>query len=92
MVQYGSRFPQYLSSQLHILWWEIDEVAIILMLFVSAMMFGGAPLWIALFTVPWLYCKAKKNSPKGYFKHLLYYAGLTKLDGYPSYFMKRFRE
>lgn len=91
MVEYGAKFPRYLSSPLQMLWWESDEVAVIFVCFMSAMLYGGI-LWFTLLVVPYLYIKTKKRYPKGFFKHLLYCLGLVKLDGYPSFQEKHFVE
>ena len=91
-VTYGNRFPKYLSSQIHVLWWELDEVATILMCFGMAMIFGGLIWWLSLFIVPYIYSRAKKGAPKGFFKHLIYFAGLGTLDGYPTFYERNFVE
>ena len=90
-VTYGTRFPQYLSGMLQILWWELDEAALIFCLFASALIFGGL-LWLLQFLVPYLYIRAKRRSTKGFFKHLLYFCGMAKLEGYPTFFERNFIE
>lgn len=85
------KFPRYLSSPFQVLWFETDELGIILMFFVLAMMFGYL-FWILLFTGPYYYGKLKKNYPRGFLKHTLYFLGLKPLKGYPSYFEKEFLE
>lgn len=90
-VPYGTRFPQYLSQQLQILWFEMDEWFLILYIFFAAIQFGGI-YWLLVIPVPYLFIKAKRKGGKGFFKHLLYRCGLSSLEGYPSYFMRKFRE
>ncbi|MDY0300517.1 MAG: type IV conjugative transfer system protein TraL [Trichlorobacter sp.] len=90
-VEYGCRFPKYLSSPLHILWWEIDEVAIIMMCLCMCLLFGNI-WWILLFVLPVVYSQLKKRAEKGFLKHLLYQLGLVKIDGYPHYYEQEFYE
>ena len=90
-VPYGTRFPQYLSMQLQVLWFEMDEWFLILYVFFAATNFGGV-YWFLVIPVPYLFIKAKRKSGKGFFKHLLYKYGFSSLEGYPTYFMRKFRE
>lgn len=90
-VPYGTRFPQYLSMQLQVLWFELDEWFLIFYVFYSAFSLGGY-VWVVLIPVPYLFIRAKRKGSKGFFKHLLYRYGFLSLEGYPSYFMREFRE
>lgn len=90
-MQYGTRFPQHLSGMLQILWWELDEAMLILLCFSSALIFGGI-VWFAPIILPYVFIKAKRKGSRGFFKHLLYFCGLAKLDGYPTFFEKNFIE
>jgi len=86
------RFPIYLSQTLQILWFEVDDLSIFMCFFVLAMMFDGLVLWALAFILPYAYSKAKKKYPRGFLKHILYFAGLTDLKGYPCYYEKDFHE
>jgi type IV conjugative transfer system protein TraL len=90
-AKYGCRMPQYLSNPIQMLWWEKDEVLLILSLFSGALLFGGF-MWLALFVIPFSYSRFKKNYPKGFLQHLLYFIGIMKFDGYPTAFEKHFIE
>jgi len=90
-VTYGTKFPQYLSMQLQVLWFEMDEWFLILYVFSSAMALGGI-YWLMVIPVPYLFIKGKRKGGKGFFKHLLYSWGLSSMNGYPTYFMRKFRE
>ncbi|TSK09128.1 MAG: conjugal transfer protein TraL [Geobacter sp.] len=90
-VSYGTRFPQYLSMQVQILWFDIEEWILIFYVFYSIFIFGGY-VWLLFVPLPYLFIRAKRKGPKGYFKHLLYRQGLLTLEGYPTYFMRKFRE
>jgi type IV conjugative transfer system protein TraL len=92
MSAYGTRFPQFLSNQIMIIWWELDEAMLIL---IMVFIWFVASSWITfalVIIVPWAFIKAKRRSSRGYLKHLLYRLGLAKLDGYPSAFHRSFLE
>lgn len=90
-VTYGAKFPQHLSSMLQLLWWEMDEAVLIFCLFASAFIFNGI-MWLLLFVIPYVFIRAKRRSSKGFFKHLLYFCGLVKIEGYPTFFERFFVE
>lgn len=85
------RFPQYLSSPLQVLWFEPDELGIMLISFVLAMIYGGF-FWILLVLAPWFYSKTKRKYPRGFLKHVLYFAGIAHVKGYPIFFEETFIE
>jgi len=85
------KFPRYLSSPYQILMFEIDEIMVIFFNIVFWLIFGNFFL-ITLFLCPYFYSKAKKKYPRGFLKHLLFYIGLIKLNGYPLFFEKEFIE
>jgi len=85
------RFPQYLSAPFQVLWFESDEVGIILLFFMISSVFG-AWTWILLILGPCLYSKAKKKYPKGFLRHMLYFTGLKELKHCPNFFDNFFVE
>ncbi len=85
------RFPRYLSSPIQVLWFESDEIAIIAICYTLGLLFGLVG-WALLIIVPYLYGKLKKNYPRGFLKHSLYFIGLLDLKGYPIYQEKEFFE
>lgn len=87
----NKRFPQYLTSPFQVLWFETDQLAAILLFLVLGLVFGGF-WWIAVFVGPWFYGKMKAKYPRGFLRHLLYFAGITTMKGYPIYFEKEFTE
>ncbi len=87
----GRRFPRYLSSPIQVLWFESDEIAIIAICYTLGLLFGWVG-WCLLVVVPYLYSKLKKNYPRGFLKHSLYFLGLLELKGYPIYHEKRFND
>jgi type IV conjugative transfer system protein TraL len=85
------RFPQYLSSPFQVLWFETDELVIVVVFLIFALIFGYL-FWLLLFVGPYLYTRLKKKYPRGFLRHVLYFIGLIRLKGYPSYFEKEFFE
>jgi len=91
-IDYGAKFPRYLSALPQILWWEMDEFAVIICFFTMWATIGGWQNAVCLFVVPYAYRKTKYRSENGYFKRILYMTGMGKLDGYPTHFQKKFQE
>jgi type IV conjugative transfer system protein TraL len=85
-------FPQYLGAPVQILFWDSDVLGVMAGAFGLAITLGGWFLWGLVFLLPWQYARMKKKYPRGFFIHLLYFAGLVELKRYPSYFEKRFIE
>ncbi len=85
------RFPQYLSSPLQVLWFESDEIGIIITFGVIALIFGSFT-WLLIVAAPWYYGHVKKKYPRGFLRHTLYFAGLIRLNLYPDYFEEEFYE
>lgn len=84
-------FPQYLSAPFQILWYETDELGVLMFSLVLAFMYGNV-FWLLVVLAPYFYSKMKKSRPRGFLRHILYFAGLIKFKGYPAYFDKEFRE
>jgi type IV conjugative transfer system protein TraL len=84
-------FPQYLSAPLQVLFWDSDELCIIVTFFTIAMIFGSV-MWIFLILGPWAYSHMKKKYPRGFLQHILYFVGIVKINNYPSYFEDIFIE
>jgi type IV conjugative transfer system protein TraL len=87
----NAKFPRYLSSPLQVLWFESDEIALIAICYTLGLLFGLIG-WIMMVVVPYLYSRIKKNYPRGFLKHCLYFIGLLHLKGYPIFFEKEFLE
>ncbi|MCP4156541.1 MAG: conjugal transfer protein TraL [bacterium] len=85
------RFPQYLSSPINVLWFDLDEFVFIILSIVGAMMIGGWTFLVAIIA-PFFYIKFKHKYPNGFFKHLLYICGFKNLQGYPINFENKFNE
>ena len=86
-----TQFPQYLSAPLQVLFWDTDELCIILMFFTIAMIFGSVT-WLLVVAGPWGYSSVKKRYPRGFIRHLLYFAGLIDFQKYPDFLEDEFIE
>ncbi len=85
------KFPQYLSSPLQVLWFEVDEIGIIFLSFLLGLLLEGI-FYIGMIVFPYLYTKFKKKYPRGFLGHVFYFLGVTKIHGYPHFFEKEFVE
>ncbi|WP_028845492.1 type IV conjugative transfer system protein TraL [Thermodesulfovibrio thiophilus] len=85
------RIPQYLHKPIQVLFFDADELAMVVLLLFLAMMFGYV-FWILLFVVPYVYMKIKKNYPRGALRHMLYRIGLISIKNTPESFQRMFKE
>ena len=78
-----ARIPQYLHLPVQVLWFDAQEVLIMIGSLVVSVTIGGY-LWIVVilglfFFIPW-----KRSKPRGFLAHLVYRSGLVGLKGYPA--------
>ena len=85
------RMPKYLHKPLQILWFDVNEIIIIVICYLMAMTFGGIS-WFILIIGPLMLIPYKRKKPRGYFQHVLIQLGFSKLIGYPIPVSKKFRE
>ena len=85
------RFPQYLHRPYRLLWFEMDEIYIMIFVYTLAMIFS---LWLLLVMplVVLAFRIEKRRRPRGFFRHFWYRLGILEFRGYPSYFKKEFKE
>lgn len=88
----NNRFPQYLSSPVQVLWFELDEVGLIFTCLSLALVFGGWFWWLSVIVIPWIYRIFKSRHPKGFANNLIYLFGLKELPHYPGAFQNRYEE
>jgi len=94
------RFPQFLSRPYQVLWWETDELVVIMLSYLCASNFGtlfawnltALLSWAFLFIIPWVYRYHKKQHPSGFLRHMLYFSGILIPKNYPSFFIQTFNE
>jgi len=87
----NKKMPQYLADPYQLLWFEPDDLSIMLIGYLLAMTFGGF-FWLVMVAGPLGYGLVKRRYPKGLLRHLFYMIGWTKLHGYPNFFEEEFRE
>lgn len=85
------RVPQYLHLPLQILWFDSEEVAIIIICYLFGLIFGGYA-WLTPVLGPCLYIYVKRRNPRGYLIHTCYRLGFADLKGYPGYQAREFYE
>lgn len=85
------KFPQYLSQPFSVLWFELDDLLMMLMSIVVAQALGGW-FWLMVPIAPWALTRIKRGAPRGFTKHVIYYLGLSKAEHYPTFFEKEFLE
>lgn len=86
------KIPRYINKPLTFLGLELIEVVLIYVaVFYSYI--AESPLYFVatLAAVIWLIWK-KRNSPQGYYKHLLYFVSLYRLEHYPKFSEQEFLE
>jgi len=85
------RMPKYLHKPLQILWFDVNEIVMIVIFYMFAMMFGGLA-WFLVILGPLILIPFKRKQPRGYIQHVICYLGYSKMIGYPLPVSKRFRE
>ncbi len=85
------KYPQYLSAPVQVLWFEIDELGVVFLSLILALVLEGV-FYLLLFILPYVYSKMKRKYPRGFLGHVLYFVGITTLHGYPQFFEKEFIE
>lgn len=83
--------PQYLHRPYQVLFFETEELVMLILGFFLALSFGKV-FWILFIILPFLMAKAKRTMPRGYLKHILYLTGLVSFKGAPFSFETKFRE
>jgi|TARA_B100002003_G_scaffold252038_1_gene300791 hypothetical protein len=86
-----SRLPIYLHQPLQVLWFDAHEMAIIVIFYLGATIFGGVA-YITLFLGPALLIPMKRRQARGWFGHLAYANGFFELKGYPLPTATKFNE
>lgn len=81
--------PKYLNAQIQLLWWELDEV-IVLMTFVSLGIISGHTYIGAGigFAVMSFYTKMNSKKQPGFMKHIMYKYGMWGKKNIPEYWIK----
>jgi hypothetical protein len=87
-----ARVPRYLHLPVQFLWFDLEEVGLIIVCYMLAMIVDS---WYAapfVVLVPWFFKKVKANKPRGFLRHALYAYGFQHMRGYPSPLIRSFYE
>jgi len=86
-----AKVPQYLHLPVQVLWFDMEEIMVMTLMYIIALIFGGFT-WLALVVVPFAYMQVKRRKPRGFLRHFLYQLGIFSLEGYPQPYSDRFYE
>lgn len=86
------KVPQRLNAPYQILWFEEDDISIGSIAIALMVIDGSLLSFLASVAICFTYWHFKKRYPRSFLKHMLYYAGLMTLKGYPTTFQKEFHE
>jgi type IV conjugative transfer system protein TraL len=85
------RIPKYLDSQPIILFWELDEFIIFVLIIFTGMFIRHQFIGFLLaFIVIQTFKKIKKKKHKGFLFHLAYKLGFIQMKNIPPYHIKDF--
>lgn len=87
-----ARVPRYLHLPVQILWFDMEDISIILVCYVFWMITDSWYVLPLVVLVPYLFKKVKQSKPRGFLRHMLYVYGFQKLEGYPSPQTRKFHE
>ena len=87
-----ARVPRYLHLPVQILWFDMEDIGLILVTYVAWLLVDVMWLLPMVVLVPWLFRTMKAEKPRGVLRHLLYSYGFQKLDMYPSPHTREYEE
>jgi len=85
------RVPQYMHLPLQFLWFDTEELSVIVCCYIFGVVFGGYA-WGFVVLGPFAYIQVKRRKPRGFLMHQLYRSGFATLKGYPGPQAFRFHE
>lgn len=86
------RVPRYLHKPIQILWFDVEDIALIVVMYVLWLVIDRWWILPAVVLVPYWFRELKLRKPRGYLRHLLYQFGFERLRGYPPPASREFRE
>ena len=84
--------PRYLHLPVQILWFDKEDVAVIMVSYVFWMILSSWYVLPIVVLLPWYFKHLKATKPRGFLRHVLYQYGFASLKGYPSPMTERFEE
>jgi len=85
----GHGFPRYLHRPYRLLWFEKDEIILMIGVYVIALLTVMKAL-LAIPVVIIVYRREKQKRPRGFLRHVLYRLGIISFARYPDAFLTRF--
>ena len=92
MGEFSRVLPAQLGAPLQVLFWETDDLLLMMMAFIVAMITDLWWCYLGIIVLPMAYGRMKMSRPKGFLRHMLYYGGFISMKGYPIYYDKDFQE
>lgn len=86
------RVPRYLHLPVQILWFDMEDIAILMCCYVLWMVLSSWYVLPLVIIGPYSFMKLKATKPRGFMRHILYQYGFAKLKGYPPAMAERFEE
>jgi conjugal transfer pilus assembly protein TraL len=88
-----TRIPRYIDDPPTILFWDVDEIAVICICMVVGIITGELTKFIiGGLIVSKVIGKLKKDRSDGYLQHILYWWGIMSLKGLPPSYKRSFIE
>ncbi len=88
-----TRIPRYIDDPPTILFWDVDELAVICICMAVGIITGKLTQFIVGgLIVSKLIGKVKKDKSDGYLQHILYWLGIMPLKGLPPSYKRSFIE
>ena len=85
------KFPRYLHQPYRFLWFEKDEVYLMVAFYILSLAFSFK-LLLLIPGVIYLYRREKRKWPRGFLRHALYRLGIVSFPGYPGGLAEKFFE
>jgi len=85
------KVPQYLYRPYQVLFFETDELVVLVVMLFFGIVFGGI-FWLLIIPTVFLLIHLKKKYPRGYIKHVFYRLGLLTFKNAPTSFERKFNE
>jgi len=85
----GHGFPRYLHRPYRLLWFERDEIALMVLIYIVSLLTTFKALLLIPAAVV-VYRREKRKRPRGFVRHIMYRTGIAPFRGYPNSFVTRF--
>ncbi len=87
----AGEFPRYLHQPYRFLWFEKDEVYIMVGVYILSLAFS-LKLLLLIPAAVYLYRREKRKWPRGFLRHAGYRLGVFSFPGYPGGLAEKFFE